>query len=145
MLFPMRTITQVPLTELRRQVDRLLDEFSTDFLPFSTGRNAPALNVWENGETLYAEAEVPGTQMSDLEITVVGNELTLKGRRTPTGNEKRVYHRQERPTAEFSRTVTLPAEIDADKVEATLHDGLLRITLPKAAAARARKIAVRAM
>jgi len=73
----------------------------------------------------------------------VGNELTIKGRRTPPASDNPTYHRQERATGEFTRVVTLPAEVNADKVEAVLKDGVLSVRLPKAEQARPRKIALR--
>jgi HSP20 family protein len=103
------------------------------------------LNVWEDGETLVAEAEVPGLTMKDIDVTVVGDELTIKGQRTAHEGAKPVYHRQERGTGAFSRSITLPYEINTDAVEATLRDGILTIRLPKSESARARKIAVKAV
>lgn len=106
-------------------------------------RSYPALNIWEEGDQLFAEAELPGMGMDDVELFVVGNELTIKGQRRPLADENASYHRRERGVGEFSRTVTLPVEIDSDKVEASLKNGVLTITLPKAEAARPRKISVR--
>jgi len=103
----------------------------------------PAVNVWEDGDRLYAEAELPGVEMKDLEISVVGNELAIKGERKPVQGEKVVYHRQERGTGAFARFVTLPVAVDASAVEAVLKNGVLTITLPKAAEAKPRRIEVR--
>jgi HSP20 family protein len=103
----------------------------------------PALNLWEDGDKLIAEAEVPGLKLEDIELLAVGTELTIKGRR-PEINEPNVsVHRHERGVGEFSRTITLPMQIDSGKVEATLRDGVLTIVLPKAEPARARKIPVK--
>jgi len=73
----------------------------------------------------------------------VGNELTIKGRRQPAQGEDLAYHRRERGTGEFTRTVTLPAEVDATKVEARLENGVVTVTMPKAATAKPRKITVK--
>jgi HSP20 family protein len=105
-------------------------------------RAFPALNIWEDGDTLVAEAEVPGLTMEDVEVYVVGNELTITGKRS-TQTENPEFHRRERNTGEFTRTLTLPVEIDAQKVEATLRNGILTVKLPKAEAAKPRKIAVK--
>jgi HSP20 family protein len=104
----------------------------------------PALNIWEDGDNLNAEAELPGLTMDQVEVYVVGNELTIRGQRHATADAKHEFHRRERGAGEFARTVTLPFEIDAQKVEATLRNGILNITLPKAEAAKPRKIAVKA-
>jgi len=138
----------VPLAQLRDEMDRLV----TDFLGTSTtaparwgsrAQSFPALNVWEDGDAIYAEAEVPGLKQEDLEISVVGADLTIHGRRGGEGPEGATYHRQERGTGEFNRAVRLPVEVDAAKVEATLADGVLLIKLPKADSAKPHKIKVK--
>lgn len=106
------------------------------------GRAFPALNVWEQGDDFYAEAELPGLKSEDLDITVVGNELTLKGQRKEEPEQGNVSHRRERGVGTFTRVVRLPVDIDASKVQATLHDGVLTLKLPKAESAKARKIQV---
>ncbi len=134
-----------PFDQLRREIAHLLDEFDPLGVRGAlSGSSAfPAVNVWEGGEYLYAEAEVPGVTQDNLEILVVGNELTIKGRR-PMPEEKDVsYHRRERGAGDFSRVITLPVEIEADKVEASLKDGVLTLKLPKAEQARPRKISVK--
>jgi HSP20 family protein len=131
------------LPEFRRELDRLFDGFFG--ADFANGLRAfPALNVWEDSERMYAEAEVPGLTLDDLEITIQGNELGIKGARKPHGGKEALYHRQERGVGEFVRYVTLPVDVDAEHVEATLKHGVLTIVMPKAEQARARKIAVRA-
>jgi len=130
--------------ELRREMDRLLESFGTgpEARPFGRGP-AMAMNIWDEGEALCVEAEVPGISKDDLEILAVGNELTIKGRRQPLTGEKMTYHRQERSMGEFTRSVTLPTEVDADKVEARLDSGVLTLRMPKAEAAKPRQIAVK--
>jgi HSP20 family protein len=104
----------------------------------------PALNVWEEGDNLVVEAELPGVQSADLEILVTGgDQLTLKGERKPLDVEKAALHRQERGFGKFVRTLQLPYMVDAEKVEARFVNGVLRITLSKHEAARARKIQVK--
>ena len=144
MLLARRRIPTAPFNELRREMDRLFESFQGEpgHWPLR-GRAFPALNVWEDGECLYAEAEVPGMKMDDLEVFVIGNELTIKGRRQVEAGEKFTFHRQERRAGQFTRVLTLPVEVNADKVEATLRDGVLSIVMPKAAAALARKIKVK--
>jgi len=111
---------------------------------FQQPRGFPALNIWEDANCLYAEAEVPGLNMQNIEVFVEGDELTLKGRRDTLDAREYTYHRRERGTGEFSRTLRLPVEINADQVEATISNGVLTIKLPKAEAAKARKIKVTA-
>lgn len=145
-MFRNRMSTWSPFDELHREINQLLESFNP---LVNGGRSAgwlgtfPAVNVWEDGDALYAEAEIPGVRSEDLEMYAVGNELTLKGRRTAREDENIAYHRQERGTGEFTRVITLPVEVDANKVEASLSNGVLTVTMPKAAAARARKITVK--
>ncbi|UCE59935.1 MAG: Hsp20/alpha crystallin family protein [Phycisphaerales bacterium] len=108
------------------------------------GRGYPNLNVWEDGEAYIAEAEVPGIKLEDLEISVVDDELTIKGERKACGCEDVTYHRRERGVGSFSRVLHLPAEVDPEKVEATLSNGVLTIKLAKAQAVLPRKIEVTA-
>ena len=129
---------------LRGEMDRVFDAFTrgVGFPALTRHRAFPALNVWEDAECVYVEAEVPGVTMDELEIEVVANELTIKGERKAVADDEASFHRRERAVGTFSRFLSLGTEINVDKVEAVLQDGVLSITLPKAAAAKARKITV---
>jgi HSP20 family protein len=111
---------------------------------FGRGRGFPAINVWEDGDKLYVEAEIPGVKSETLDVTVVGGELTIKGERPATAEEGLTFHRRERGTGSFIRVVHLPVEVDANQVDAALNDGVLLITLPKSEAAKPRKVQVKA-
>ena len=139
-------VPAIPFTALRRELDRAFTDVlgGWDGLSLRRAPAFPAINLWEDGERVYAEAEVPGVGMNDLEIFALGNELTVKGVRKAVAGENLTYHRQERGMGDFVRVLTLPTEVDANKVEATLKDGVLTIVMPKAEAARARKIQVKA-
>lgn len=133
--------------DLRRQIDRVFEQVMEPGSGSPLGIRAfPALNVWEDNDCVDVEAELPGVAMEDIEINVVGGELAIKGARRPLngGNGNRTYHRQERAVGEFSRFLTLPDAIDADKVEAVLKNGVLSIKLPKAETAKPRRIQVNA-
>jgi HSP20 family protein len=104
----------------------------------------PLLNLWEDDENLYAEADLPDVQADKLEVLVnEGNQLTIQGERKAPDIKNAVWHRQERPHGQFVRTVTLPMLVDAEKVEARFEQGVLKLTLPKSAAAKPRKINVK--
>ena len=143
-MFELRRFPTLPMLDLRREIDRLFNGFlgAEAFAP-SVARPFPALNLWEDGDRLLAEAEVPGMDLSDLEIFIQGNELTVKGHRKPLEDASAVYHRRERGTGEFTRFLTLPNDVDSNRVEAVLKDGVLTIVMPKAEHARARKITVK--
>ena len=105
----------------------------------------PPLNVWEDGNNLYVEAELPALELSDLEIVVNGdNQLSIKGERRQPEQEKGMWHRQERGHGSFSRMGELPQYVDSDKVTAELQHSVLTITLPKRKEAKARRIEVKA-
>lgn len=104
----------------------------------------PALNVWEDGEALVMEAELPGLDLNDLEIFVTGqNQLTIKGERKRPELAKSAVHRQEREFGTFVRSITLPFPVDDAKVDARFEHGVLTVRLPKHEAARPRKINVK--
>ena len=131
--------------ELRPEMDQLFDAFAGPGSPRIAWRSPgfPPVNVWEDAECIYAEAEVPGVTTDDIEIQVHGDELSIKGKRKPLDEDATVYHRRERGTGDFARFLTLPVEINASKVDATLNNGVLLLTLPKAASARPRQITVK--
>lgn len=136
-----------------REFDRFYDEMNRLFGRFATDRESargsaisfPALNIWEDTENVFAEAELPGMKMDDLEILVTSdNQLILKGGRKPPTIENATWHRQERGFGEFNRVVTLPVSVDADRVSAEFQHGVLTIRMPKSEAAKPRRIPVKA-
>lgn len=137
----------VPLNQFRNEVDRLVSDFfgpsAREWQGWLPQGGSPRLNVWEENDALVAEAEVPGLKSEDLDLSVVGDQLTIRGKREATKHEQEAaYHRRERTVGEFVRSVTLPVEINADDVTATLDNGVLTVRLPKAARAKPRKINV---
>ena len=143
-----RTVTAYPIQQLRDEVDRLVANVFTNptvagAARLVTGRGFPAVNVWEDNENLFVEAEVPGVKPEDLDVTVVGDELTLKGQRPEEAETEGAFHRRERGVGSFTRIVRLSSEVDADRVNASLNDGVLLLTLPKAESAKPRKIKVK--
>jgi len=93
---------------------------------------------------VFVEVDLPGVAPSKLDVAVTeGNRLTIQGERPQVDVPNAVWHRQERGHGPFVRELTLPTLVDADKVEARYDQGVLRLTLPKAEAAKPRKITVR--
>lgn len=145
-MFNMRALSNTPFQQVRRDVERLFGELDRDLLSntrFGLSR-FPALNVFEDGDAYVVEAELPGVSESDMTIESVGKQLQITGKRNFKTDESTKWHRRERITGEFSRTLTLPTDVDAENVAAELRNGLLTIRLPKAAAALPRKIEVKA-
>lgn len=133
------------IERLRSEMDRVLNRWSGT-QPARFGEVAyPPVNLWEDDQNLYAEAELPGFEMSDLEVYVAGGrELTLKGQRKPPELKGGTRHRQERGYGSFSRTLELPSDIDGQQVSAQLQHGVLTIKLPKRSEAKPRRIDVKA-
>ncbi len=103
----------------------------------------PQVNVREDDRSLYVEADLPGLAMDDIDVSVLGNELTIKGERKQGDEEGVSYHLRERGVGTFHRVVQLPLDVAAQNVSATLRDGVLTVTLPKAESTVPRKIHVR--
>lgn len=130
--------------KLQRRLNRLFDTWSAGVSPWlNLAATFPAVNLWEEGDKVHVEAELPGMKREDLEIYVLeGNQLTLQGERKAEFPNEGLWHRQERGFGKFSRTLTLPYPVDADKVEARFDNGVLLVVLPKSPEAKPRKIAI---
>src|SRR5262245_34488767 len=131
------------LPSLWADFDRLLGTWGVD-LPQQLSLNTafPPVNVWEDGDAFYLEAELPGMKQEQINVAVTHrNQVTLSGERQSEDEEKTRWHRRERGFGRFQRVLKLPAPVDAEKVDAKLEHGLLRVTLPKAEEAKPRRIA----
>jgi HSP20 family protein len=142
----MMTVYFNPFHQLRTEMDRLLNGFLGSTTNGGThpmaGRGQPAVNLWDKDDALLLEMEIPGVQSEQIDVSVVGAELTIKVQRPDVAEEGVTYHRRERPVGDFSRVLRLPCEVNPDKVAAELRNGILTLTLPKAEAAKPRKISV---
>jgi HSP20 family protein len=127
-------------------LDRLFRDVFNDFPTWSPAPRTtryPAVNAWEDDSAYHVEAELAGFAEKDIEVTVLGNELRLSGKReSKTDENAKVFHR-ERYIGEFSRVLRFPVDLDDSKVKAEFKNGVLTVTLPKAAAALPRKIEVK--
>lgn len=102
----------------------------------------PSTNMYDNGESLQVVAELPGVNKEDLNVKIQGNYLELSGTRKSNAPEGYKTHRVERNQSTFSRSFTLAADVDADKTEAFLKDGVLTLVLPKAESAKPKQITI---
>ncbi len=131
----------------RREMDRLFNEMLTHLHDVQGGhfkRERMPVNVWEDDSAVYLEAETPGLDKSNLDVTVSGHELHLKGSPgTDDRPEGATVLMRERDASPFSRVIHLPSEIDADRIDAALDHGVLTITMPKRSATQSRRISVR--
>ncbi|MCG3132695.1 MAG: hypothetical protein FLDDKLPJ_03561 [Phycisphaerae bacterium] len=133
----------VPFPAMRRELDRVFESVFGGGAGNGPAPAYPALNVWEDGQAFTIEAEIPGVELSDIEVQVAGADVTIKGTRRPTAEGETTMLREERPAGTFSRALTFPVEIVGDRVEATMKHGVLTIRLPKSPEATARKIQIK--
>jgi HSP20 family protein len=128
--------------QLRREMQRMFDAF--DGVREPRASVFPPMNVTQDNDNFYVRAEMPGIAAKDLAISALRNRVSIAGKREiPAERERVSYHRTERAQGEFNRTVALPSEVAADKVEARYSDGVLTLTLPKAEEAKPRQITVK--
>lgn len=130
------------LDELRRRMERLWEGMDVDlFRPLAVW---PHANLRDEGDCLVFEAQVPGCCERDVEISLTQEGLTLSGVRKAEPPKGYAVLRQERQDIEFSRSFELPCKVEPERTEATVKDGVLTITLPKAREAQPKRIAVKA-
>ncbi len=148
-------ITRNPWREmeaLRRDIDRAFNHasytggptFRSAFLPGRAARQYPLMNLSEDRDYVYVEALAPGIDPASIDLAIMRNVLTISGekRRLPEDVKPEAIHRSERAVGKFVRSIELPVEIDANEVKAAYEHGLLKVTLPKAAAAKPKQINV---
>ncbi len=130
--------------QVRRDMLRALDAMSGERESSTASGVFPPINVTQDEDRFYVRAEIPGIAAKDLSISALRNRLSISGKREIAKEHERAsYHRKERAEGTFSRTVTLPSLVDADRIEARYADGILTLVLPKAAEAKPRQIVVK--
>jgi HSP20 family protein len=131
-----------PFHELQREVGRLFESLD----PFQSARRAqvyPPLNLYDAGDRYILSAQLPGAAPGEIELTITGETLTIRGERKRSEAVKDdSYRRQERPMGRWARTVTLPDRVDGAQVSASFSNGILTVTLPRAESAKPRHITV---
>jgi HSP20 family protein len=132
------------MDRLRREMNRLFAGWPTGYR-WRTAPSYPAMNVWTNEEAGIVTAELPGVDPKEIDISVQDDTLTLRGNRKPDELEEgATYHRRERGTGAFTRTVQLPFRVEGGEVKATFEKGVLDISLPRAEIDRPKRIAIKA-
>src|SRR6266850_7879005 len=123
---------------IREAAPRGLDRFFSDYLGgFPWGSNGaasvtfPPLDLWEDEKAVHVKADVPGLKLEDIDVSVLDNELSIRGERKEQPAEGATVLRRERGAGSFVRTVILSTPIDAARVQATMEDGVLTVILPK--------------
>lgn len=132
-----------PLRDLERQVDRLLESLPFPLPVIRFERQFPPVNLYEMDGEYLITAELPGTSSHDLELTVSGGVLTLRGKRpAPQGIADDRFRRHERVWGAWERSLNVPERVVEEQVSAEFNDGILKIHLPKAPETKARQIEV---
>jgi HSP20 family protein len=135
-----------PWTEferIRQGMDKLSQGYYSREFPFGSATVFPALNVFEDREHVIIKAELPGVEAEYLTISLEGETLTVKGKREAKHNgEKLSYHRREIEAGNFSRAINLPIKVNPETVTARLTNGILTITMEKAAEVKPRQVTV---
>ena len=129
------------MLNFQRSLDSLRDSGWFDLSP--SGRGAfPPLNVFAKGDDIVVIAEAPGVHKDGLKVEAKGNTVRVSGTKTIAYGERASLHRRERAEGRFDRTITLPVEVDPDRIKAEFRDGVLALYLPRAESAKPRTIAI---
>jgi HSP20 family protein len=136
------------LGRMRDEMDRLFDRFFDDW-PFGLstreGGWMPSVDVSETAKEVVVNAELPGMEPKDIDLSLHDGVLTIRGERKHEHEEKeKAFHRIERRYGSFSRAIRLPSEVELDKVKAAYKDGVLNIRMPKTKQTSVKKIEVKA-
>jgi HSP20 family protein len=130
-----------PFRDLQREMGRIFETLEP--LAMRLVRQYPTINLYDVGDRYLLTAPLPGMAPEDLDLSITGETLTLKGeRKRAEGVTDESYRRQERPFARWARVMTLPDRVDGSQVAASFAQGVLTVTLPKAESARPRQITV---
>ena len=133
------------LSNLRREMEDFWGNLAgeREFLPMR-GEWIPSVDVSETKDALVVKAEIPGMESKDIDISLSGDLLTIKGeKKQKTEEKKENYHRIETRYGAFSRTIRVPVSVDSNKIEASYEKGILKITLPKKEEIKAKQIEIK--
>lgn len=133
------------LTELKNEMDRIFESFFGERFPAFKEELSltPAIEVSETDNEIVVKAAVPGVDKKDLNISILDNNLIIKGEVKKEKEEKKKnYYKQEIAYGSFSRTIPLPAEVKVDEIKANMKNGVVTITIPKTEKAKAKEITI---
>lgn len=133
------------MLSLREAMDKLFEEsfVGPRWMPFGGDGGALPVDIYDSGESIVVSASIPGIKPEDIDISITGDTLTIKGEtKFEEKVEKANYIRQERRFGRFERSLSLPTQVQSDKVEAVFENGVLNLTLPKAEEVKPKQIKV---
>ncbi len=129
---------------MRQEMNRIAEAYKTREPFLTTAGVFPLVNLSEDTDNYYVRAELPGMDSENIEISATENSISIAGERIiPEEKDNVRYHRRERESGNFSRMISLPGAIDADKVEAKFSEGILSIKLPKSESMKPKQIVVK--
>ena len=130
---------------LREAMDRLFDDAFTRPISMSAVSALPAIDLYQTADEIVVKAALPGLKSDDVQISVTGDMITLRGEFKHQDEQKEAtWHIRERRSGIFERALRLPTEVQTDKAKADFENGVLTITLPKAEAVKPRTISIKA-
>lgn len=147
-MFSSPSYAESPLFAEFRRIEQELDEFFTGWTPWTGGIRSlpagtfPAINVGSNPDSVTVYVFAPGIDPKSLEVSLQENILSVSGRRDIPAEENATYYRQERVGGSFRRVMSLPENVDPDKVEATYREGIVQVTVRRREAAKPRQIEI---
>ena len=136
------------LEDMRRDMDRLFDEFTKParrrrIWPKSEGLVIPSIDLYDRKTDIVVKIELPGVRSEDIDLTITKDTLTLKGEiKKDDDVQEEDYFVSERMIGSFSRTIALPFEVESEKAQAAMNNGLLEIVIPKREEARPKEIKI---
>jgi len=132
------------LDQIRRELNRLTGGPGREIFSQPRAGVFPLMNITENSDSFVVRAELPGMKADEIDISVTNDSLSISGeRKIPAESEDAKYHRKEREAGKFSRVVSMPNQINPEKVEATSVDGILTVVLPKAEETKPKQITIK--
>ncbi|MGB9668019.1 MAG: Hsp20/alpha crystallin family protein [Thermosulfidibacteraceae bacterium] len=145
----MAVVRWSPWREIER-LRRIMEDAFDEFLTETTGRTkketfelAPPMDVYDTGDRIVVKVELPGVKKEDVEVTVKGRELVIKGEKRKEEEQRdENYYCSERIYGKFVRAITLPVDVKMNEIKATFRNGVLEVELPKVEEARAREIKI---
>lgn len=133
------------LVSMRRDMDRMFNDFFSQPIAVQANWNMPIVDMYQTDDNVVVKATIPGIDPDDLDIQITGDTLTLQGEvKQEKTDENAKYHIREHRYQSFSRSITLPVQVVADKADAKIKNGVLTLSLPKAEEVKPKVISVKA-
>ena len=133
------------MMSLREAMDRLFDDAFTRPISVSGVSGMPAIDMYQTNDDVVVKASLPGLKADDVDITITGETLTLRGEFKQENEQKESsYHMREQRFGSFERSILLPTDVEANKAKADFENGILTITMPIAEAVKPKSITIKA-